>query len=77
MKIKYQQILYEKTENENRLNILMKDIERINEELQMTIKSNNELQDIKIKSNEKLQKLENYIIELEMKLNQSIQKEQG
>lgn len=73
----YEKILSEKTEMENRLRILDKQLDKVNGELQSAVRENKELENSKKASNEKLQQMENQVIEMELKLQESLQKEQG
>lgn len=73
----YEKVLSEKTDLENRLRMLDKQLDKVNGELQNVVRDNKELENGKKAANEKLQQLENQVIEMELKLQESLQKEQG
>jgi chromosome segregation ATPase len=73
----YEKVLSEKTDMESRLHILDKQLEKANTELHATMSENKELEGSKRSGSEKVQQLENQIIEMELKLQDSLRKEQG
>lgn len=73
----YEKVLSEKTEMENRLRTLDRQLEKVTSDLHSAVNENKELEMSKRSGAEKLQQLENQILEMELKLQESLQKEQG
>jgi chromosome segregation ATPase len=73
----YEKVISEKTEMEKRLHILDRQIEKANTELHAAMSENKELEGAKRSGADKVQQLENQIVEMELKLQDSLRKEQG
>jgi myosin heavy subunit len=73
----YEKVLSEKTDMENRLRTLDKQLEKVTSDLNSAVNENKDLEVSKRSGSEKLQQLENQILEMELKLQESMQKEQG